>query len=785
VANFPQWPDNVNESRLNCRWIISEHANSSFRYTCVLKTASLVSGLLFEITETSRLTTVVEEPMASSTSSSPVQRFGGFEVDPRSRELRRKGIHIRMQDQPLEILLLLIERRGEVVTREELKARLWPAGTFVAADDGINTAIRKLREVLGDSAEGPIYIETIPRRGYRFIGPVEDVGSRLTATPSTASGSATVATGGETATAGVPRGGVRTFRRRWMPVGGLAAATVIALGAFVVYRWPPKRPPEEGVLTAVPFTALPGTAKHPAFSPDGSRIVFAWSPRGGGTGSGKYDLYVKALGSETLLRLTQHPSASLTPAWSPDGTQIAFYRLDGAESGIYVVPALGGSEQKLRSTRDFWRAAISWSADGKWIAFGDESPDRNHIRTYLLSPETLATMPTPINPTCVEERQPAFSHDGKYLAYWCFRNDYQAQLYFFSLPDGKPKVIAPFWEDLPTGLTWSADDTKLIYSRSKNYESDELFELSVATGSTKQLGLTGHRPAVSPKGDKVAYGAVIDRSNIWRRELLHPEAPPLELIPSSRAQYDAQYSSEGKRIAFTSHRSGLQGVWISNEDGSNLVQISDPNVVSGNPQWSPDGTKVAFDSFPRDTWEIYVADVSERKPRKLVTNISSIIRPSWSLDGKSIYFVSEERGREGIYRCSASGGEATQLSKDIHASNPKESSDGKTLYFASYAGTALILKKVALAGQPGAESEVDPLLHVRDWLLSPDGIYFVQAEAPRSIRYFEFATRQIRTIFEVDRDLNTGLSISPDGRWILYSQEGDATGDIMLVDHFR
>jgi Tol biopolymer transport system component/DNA-binding winged helix-turn-helix (wHTH) protein len=728
--------------------------------------------------------------MTSSAPSSAVQRFGGFEVDPRSRELRRKGIHIRMQDQPLEILLLLIERKGEVVTREELKERLWPAGTFVAADDGINTAIRKLREVLGDSAEGPIYIETIPRRGYRFIGPIEDVGSQPTATPSTASGSVTVATGGETVPAGVPRDGVRTFRRRWMLVaaalaGGLAAAAVIALGAFMVYRGQQQRSPEEAVLTAVPFTALPGVAKHPAFSPDGSRIVFAWSPRGGGTGSGSYDLYVKALGSETLLRLTQHPSASLTPAWSPDGTQVAFYRLAGAESGIYVVPALGGPERKLRSTRDFWRAAISWSADGQWIAFGDVSPDGNHIRTYLLSPETLATTPTPINPTCVEERQPAFSHDGKYLAYWCFRNDYQAQLYFFSLPDGKPKVIAPFWEDLPTGLTWSADDTKLIYSRSKNYESDELLELSLANHSTKRLGLTGHRPAISPKGDKVAFGTVSDPSNIWRRDLQHPEATPLELIPSSRAQYDAQYSPDGKRIAFTSHRSGLQGVWISNEDGSNLVQISDPNVMSGNPQWSPDGAKIAFDSFSRDNWEVYVADLTERKPRKLVTNIKSIIRPSWSRAGKSIYFVSEERGREGVYRCPLSGGEATQLSKDIHAFSPKESFDGKALYFASDTGTTATVKKVALTGQPGAESEVDPLLHVRDWLLSPAGIYFVHAEAPRSFRYFEFATKKIRTIFEVDRDLNIGLSISPDGRWILYSQKGDGTGDIMLVDHFH
>ena len=103
-------------------------------------------------------------------------------------------------------------------------------------------------------------------------------------------------------------------------------------------------------MTAVPFTALPGQATSPAFSPDGSRIAFAWNgdPAPGAKG---FDLYVKAIGSETLLRLTQHPSEWISPAWSPDGTQIAFHRLAGADTGIYVVPALGGPERKLRSTR--------------------------------------------------------------------------------------------------------------------------------------------------------------------------------------------------------------------------------------------------------------------------------------------------------------------------------------------------------------------------------------------------------------------------------------------------
>jgi Tol biopolymer transport system component len=158
-------------------------------------------------------------------------------------------------------------------------------------------------------------------------------------------------------------------------------------------------------------------------------------------------------------------------------------------------------------------------------------------------------------------------------------------------------------------------------------------------------------------------------------------------------QFDAQYSPDGKRIVFNSFRSGVQGIWISSDDGSNLVQISNPHDASGSPQWSPDGNKIVFDSHPLDRWEIYVADVAERKPRKLVTNISDLIRPYWSRDGKWIYFRSEESGKAGVYRCPASGGDAVLLSKDIDGYNPRESFDGKTVYFASRADKS-ILKRV-------------------------------------------------------------------------------------------
>src|SRR5881409_881935 len=110
-------------------------------------------------------------------------RFGIFEVDPQAGELRRQGLKIKLQEQPFQILVVLLERPGEVVAREQLQKRLWPEDTFVDFDRGLNRAINKLREALSDNSENPRFIETVPRRGYRFIAPVETVGSRVSLAP--------------------------------------------------------------------------------------------------------------------------------------------------------------------------------------------------------------------------------------------------------------------------------------------------------------------------------------------------------------------------------------------------------------------------------------------------------------------------------------------------------------------------------------------------------------------------------------------------------------------------
>jgi Transcriptional regulatory protein, C terminal/WD40-like Beta Propeller Repeat len=226
----------------------------------------------------------------------------------------RSSHDFKLQDQPFHLLAFLLQRPGVIVTREELRAALWPGDTFVDFDYGVNTAIKKVRWALGDSADNPRFIQTVPRKGYRFIAPVSPEESPAV-------------------TPAVPVAGFPKHRRAWFFAAGLAA--VLAAGVWVLI--PASTPGPVGV--PVPLTAYPGAQYGAAFSPDGRQVAFAWN----GVEEDNFDIYVKANGSDSLRRLTEDPAADLSPAWSPDGRWIAFLRdLSQGRVAIMMVPAAGG-----------------------------------------------------------------------------------------------------------------------------------------------------------------------------------------------------------------------------------------------------------------------------------------------------------------------------------------------------------------------------------------------------------------------------------------------------------
>jgi Tol biopolymer transport system component/DNA-binding winged helix-turn-helix (wHTH) protein len=724
----------------------------------------------------------------NSQSASAVIRFGPFDADLQTQELRKHGVRLRLPGQSFQILKMLLERPGSLITREELCQALWPSDTFVDFDHSLNAAVNRLREALGDSADEPRLVETLPRRGYRFIGEV----ARPTAAPEP-SGATQVSTFPATAEV-LPSAYTRWTRHR---IGASlpAAAICIFLAMFIFLRW--RNRSESLAFAAVPFTALPGWAGFPAFSPDGSRIAFAWNEAPGDP-SKDTNLYVKKIGSENLLRLTSHSSELIAPAWSPDGKQIAFQRLFKGEGGIYVVPAEGGPERKLRSTHASFGLSmnISWSPDGKSIAFADSPVSGGHRRLHLLSVETLESSQIEHDEKCQEEGLPVFSHDGKQLAYVCFPALGDFALSIATSAGIAPRLIKAFSGFLE-GLEWTGDNKKLIFSHTQTGDAyGTLSELTIADGSVRDLPVG--RRAVSltldAKGDRMAFTVESGANdNIWRGDLLHPQTPQVKLISTTRDQACPQYSPDGKHIAFASNRGGPNEIWMSDPDGTNVVRLTDlKNIVTGSPSWSPDSTKIVFDSRTETQSgqhhaDLYIVDVAERVPRKLSTGTDQASVPFWSHDGKWIYFMGggDDAGGERIQRVAPVGGRA-QVVSSARGYGPQESFDGRWAYFA-HGGSTWTLQMASL-NPTGTESRVEgmpPLSFGANWTLVREGVYFFPAEAPRTLSYFDFATKRARPVFKAGGGVFLGTSVSPDGRYILYAQFDDARSDIMLVNDFH
>ena len=329
-----------------------------------------------------------------------------------------------------------------------------------------------------------------------------------------------------------------------------------------------------------------------------------------------------------------------------------------------------------------------------------------------------------------------FSHSGEQLAYFCFLRveDNEFGIYTVRLSGGPPTLVTKFgtgW-GFEHGMAWTADDQKLIFARPRNGEDFELDEVTLADGTVRKLsfGQNAMWPSISDKGDKLAYTVSSNHIDIWRKDLLHPEAASIKLMSSTYNQMAPEYSPDGKHIAFSSNRSGIIEIWMGDVDGTHLVRMSDSRSSdAGSPRWSPDSQKIAFDSRHSGNAEVYIVDLAERLPRRVMTNLSSMSTPNWSRDGKWLYFESgtADKSDSRIYRCPSTGGDAVAISTES-GSFPIEAYDGETVYFAD--GTIhMAFPRVAAASS--ALGDMPAIDDHSCWTVVRSGIYFVPAAAPR------------------------------------------------------
>jgi len=741
--------------------------------------------------------------------------FGPFRLDMSERVVLHDGEILPLTSKAFETLRILVESSGHIVEREELMEKVWP-GIFVE-EGNLSVTISMLRKALRDSSTEPRYIATVPGRGYRFISPVTEVCDGTSDViletrtrshvvleseeeESDAQPQATTPWRGhaEASQAACANSIViaRDYpRTRGKLIGFVRVAVVIVLAtavlvaaAFVVRRLISKT--TASVARIIPLTSLPGSESQAAFSPDGKQIAFVWN----GEKEDNFDIYVKLLNTEIPLRLTTNPDRDNNPVWSPDGRYIAFRR-GISKSTVYLIPSLGGPERKLAEIDPInYGSSLDWSPDGKSLAAVDRCGSQEACSLSLISIETGEKQRLTLPPSEYKDfngyTNPAFSPDGKTLAFIRIGSLGVSEVYTMPVSGGEPRRLT-FDNMTAIGLAWTADGREIIF-RSNRGGFPTLWRIPAVGGTPELLPAVGDEaiePTISHQGQRLVYTHRVTDTNIWLMEVKSPttrENSSARLISSTRNDVAPQLSPDGKRIVFVSDRAGSLEIWVCDSEGLNPLQLTSfGGVHTGTPRWSPDSSYIAFDSRPEGQTDIYVISAEGGKPRRVTTETSEDVVPSWSRDGRWIYFGSKRGGDWQVWKVPAEGGQAMQVTKKGGFA-ALESPDGRFVYYSN----GPIWRVPVNGGEEMPIPGFSEAVPWGQWAVSEPGIYFVRLEASSSrshIEFFSFATRQVTEIATLEKKIVGGpsLSVSSDGRRILFAQIDRNDSDLVFVENFR
>jgi Tol biopolymer transport system component len=314
-------------------------------------------------------------------------------------------------------------------------------------------------------------------------------------------------------------------------------------------------------------------------------------------------------------------------------------------------------------------------------------------------------------------------------------------------------------------------------------------------GTPERLAVTGENAtalSISRSGSRLVYARDVWDTNIWRTPgptSSDKKSAPSRFIASTQPDMEPQFSPDGTKIVFVSARSGNYEIWVGDREGRNPVQLTSSNgSLPGSPRWSPDGRWIAFDSSKAGNWDIYVISADGGQPRRLTSGQSHNVRPSWSQDGRWIYFGSTRNGDGHIWKEPAQGGAAVQVTKTRGSLEAFESLDGKFVYYARWDAPGIW--KVPVEG--GEETRVLDRGGQGCWALTGQGICFfdLSGSTGTTLKVHSFATRKVTLLREFSRDtqvdtISTALTVSPDGRWILYTQLDQSGSNVVLVENFQ
>ena len=582
----------------------------------------------------------------------------------------------------------------------------------------------------------------------------------------------------------------RGARRLWIVAGTLAVLLGLGMIAWLLAG----RRPSPPASRLAPLTTYPGVEGPPSLSPDGNQVAFE---RGG-------DIFVKQVDGEALVQITATGVSESSPAWSPDGRQIAFTR-EG--QGILVVSPLGGVERKIAVTRvPRVLKTMAWTADGRSLVISEmTSPVGASLFVVGIESGEKRRLTTPPEPS-IGDGWPAVSPDGKTVAFARYSQDTSANVYVLPLSGGEPRQLTTDKASI-FGMAWTSNADLLLSSDRGG--TVRLWRLSAKPSAPSMVaydmaGEDARFPSLSRSGTatapRLAYQRLVENLDIRRAEITG-EGSSQQVVTSSqpfiastKSEDHPQYSPDGTKIAFVSRRSGTYEIWLSASDGSNpvrLTSMSGPVLVG--PQWSPDGRRIAFfaTTGPSGRYLTYVMDADGGRPSRLTRSEGELeALPAWSRNDRSMYLTSGRSGSLQIWKLPLDGGEPVQLTKGGGA-EASESPDGRIVYYTKVAEIGPGLWRVPVDG--GEEERVLESVRFGYWAVWRTGIYFIDFDSPsgagRPLKFFDFQSRRVTqpgTVENTVKWTNTpGLAISPDGRWVLYTSLESTDADLMLVDNFR
>jgi len=602
--------------------------------------------------------------VSQPTANSRVIRFGLFEVDLESRELRKAGIRIKLHEQPFLILEMLLESPGEIVTREELKNKLWTKDTFVDFDLSLNSAVKKLRQALNDDSENPRFVETLYRRGYRFIGPVN--GTIVNGTTSDASAQLEASA---PRISPPPSTDLGWLRRPSLMLYG-AGILLLLLLAVALWLMPP-RPPKVLGYTQVTHDGL---AKGEIFT-DSERLYFMELQ-----GSHFVVSQVSVAGGDTSVVPTPFENSFVADVAS-DGSALLVGAFHGTSKSpeAWSVPLPSGAPRRLG---DFVADSATWSPDGTQLFFS-RGPDIFQAKSDGTAPHKIATVGNQLfhlrlSPNGGQLRFEVVDTRNGSSALWEMR------------PDGSNlHPLLPAWNREPRECcgTWTADGKYFVFQTFRDGRSNiwALPERSSWWARSNQPvpvtngPLNFYSPVPSHDGKRIFAVGAQPRGELVRYDRKSGFVPYLEGTSAS----DLAFSADGNWIAYVSVPD--RRLWKCKMDGTERRQLTFESMTVGLPRWSPDGSQIVFMAQTANSgWRAYLISSDGTGLRDLIPGAQAGFDPSWSPDGKSIVLTLNDAGTPsagatgpGIAIFDLSSGKLALLPNASYLFSPRWSPDGR------------------------------------------------------------------------------------------------------------